>query len=316
MRGWIEVSSIAGQGTCIRLSFPLPSVIQHTMVFRSSGQLYALPMQFVQKAGTNVDQLPSVRLETLITDDVTSLTPGGIPLVLSCHQFGRERIDAEHRRATLLVDEIVGPEEVVVRPLPPMLKQHPTCCGATLSGLGETVLVLDTLRVVELAAQAAALNKKHKNTALNAASSTTPDPRPKVLIVDDSKSARARVVRSLRRYNVETVQACDGREAIELMARQHFSAVFSDMEMPHVDGMELLSSIQRSGQEHRPPVVIISSRDEDSFRKTATDLGASDYLIKPLAEHDLDESIQSIASLRTLLRVTDTPDPSSREEDS
>jgi CheY-like chemotaxis protein len=120
--------------------------------------------------------------------------------------------------------------------------------------------------------------------------------------VDDSKSARIRVVQSLRRYDVDTIEACDGEEAIRLMANQHFSAVFSDMEMPNVNGMELLSTIRGDLREHAPPVVIISSRDETSFRDTAAELGAADYLIKPLADDDLDDSIKSIASLRTLIR--------------
>tara|TARA_R110002049_G_scaffold27321_2_gene93966 strand:+ start:21173 stop:23791 length:2619 start_codon:yes stop_codon:yes gene_type:complete len=306
MRGWIEVNSTPGQGTCIRLSFPLPSVIQHTMVFRSSGQLYALPMQFIQKAGSNHRQLRTIRLDELTVHDSVSPTDDGVPLVLSCHQSGQEQSGEKNRRVALLVDEIVGPEEVVVRPLPSLLKQHPICCGATLSGLGETVLVLDTMRVMESAARRIAV--RPKQTSPPPAGDSNPTPLPKVLVVDDSKSARARVVRSLRRYNVETVEACDGQEAIELMTTQHFSAVFSDMEMPNVNGMELLATIDPTSSEQKTPVVIISSRDEASFRDTAADLGAAGYLIKPLADTDLDRTIASIGKLR-ISKKDCTPEP-------
>ena len=158
MRGWIEVDSSAGEGTCIRLSFPLPSVISHTMVFRSSGQLYALPMQFIQNADSNDKQLPSVRVEELTARRNSSVESSQIPaegqrLVLSCNQLGQSSKNQTGRRVALVVDEIVGPEEVVVRPLPSLLKQHPICSGATLSGLGEIVLVLDSVRVMESVAQ-------------------------------------------------------------------------------------------------------------------------------------------------------------------
>ena len=309
MRGWIEVDSVSGQGTCIRLSFPLPSVIQHTMVFRSSGQLYALPMQFVQNAGESNQDRSAVRLNELMTRESSQFHETfsenqGVSLVLACHQLGQEETSDEGRRVTLVVDEIVGPEEVVVRPLPTLLKQHPICCGATLSGLGETVLVLDAMRVMKSATQKLAARKTTQRSYSEALSFSDPMPRPKVLVVDDSKSARIRVIQSLRRYDVDTVEACDGDEAIRLMTNQHFSAVFSDMEMPNVNGMELLTTIRRDRQEHAPPVVIISSRDESSFRDEAAKLGAASYLIKPLADDDLDQTIQSIASLRTLVRTT------------
>ena len=87
------------------------------------------------------------------------------------------------------------------------------------------------------------------------------------------------------------------------MTSQHFSAIFSDMEMPQVDGMQLLSAIGSSDHEPKPPVIIISSRDESEFRDTAADLGAQDYLIKPLADNDLDHAIESTASLRHLSRA-------------
>ena len=294
MRGWIEVESTAGKGTCIRLSFPLPSVIQHTMVFRSSGQLYALPMQFIENAGGSHCDLRAIRLDEFITSPHATTSSSGVPLVLSSHQLGQRQNDQTDDRIALWVDEIVGPEEVVVRPLPSLLKNHPTCCGATLSGLGETVLVLDTRRIMELASRRLASQAKRVTSGVVA--ETQRLPCPKVLVVDDSKSARSRVVRSLSRYNVETVEACDGQEAIEMMTTQHFSVVFSDMEMPRVDGMELLSAISRVGREESPPVVIVSSRNESSFRDAASELGAADYLIKPLADDDLDRVIQSIAT--------------------
>ena len=306
MRGWVAVDSVSGKGTCIRLSFPLPSVIQHTMVFRSSGQLFALPMQCVQKAGANIDGGPAVRLEQLVNDadPFRSHEQGNhaVSLMLDGHQVEQIHAQQQDRGVHLQIDEIIGPEEVVVRPLPAILKQHPICCGATLSGLGETVLVLDPLRVIKLATKRLATKKPASKSHRMTPPIAEIVFRPKILVVDDSKSARLRIVQSLSRYDVDIIEAADGDQAIRLIENQHFSAIFSDMEMPNVDGMELLSKLRNL--DDAPPAFIVSSRDEPSIRDAAANMGAAGYLIKPLVDDELDRAVLSIPSLRELVHAT------------
>ena len=129
MRGWLEIDSEPNQGTRIRLSFPLPSVIQHAMVFRSGGQLFALPMQSVRSAGESGRGATCLSFSKML----------GLPqaetsqhIVLACESPSGHSSAGGSSSVTLLVDEVVGPEEVVVRPLPTLLKQHPFCSGATL----------------------------------------------------------------------------------------------------------------------------------------------------------------------------------------
>lgn len=295
MRGWLEVDSEPNQGTRIRLSFPMPSVIQHAMVFRSAGQLFALPMQSVQTAGEVKQRSMCLCFSDLLGGERSGIEAG--QRIVLAHETAKSRnVDGQLVPVTLKVDEIVGPEEVVVRPLPSLLKQHPFCSGATLSGMGQTVLLLDARRVVET--QGHHLQDHDPEADKN---DSTPIGQPRVLVVDDSLSARKRVVRSLRRFPVDIVEASDGKEALELLKKDHFSAVFSDMEMPHVTGMELLAEVNGAGAVDPPPVVIISSRSEDEFTSRARKLGAANYLFKPLADESLDEAISGIESLRHLL---------------
>jgi chemosensory pili system protein ChpA (sensor histidine kinase/response regulator) len=109
-----------------------------------------------------------------------------------------------------------------------------------------------------------------------------------------------RVVRSLQRYPVDIVEACDGKQALELVKNQPFDAIFSDMEMPHISGMELLAEINSDHSQDAPPVVIISSRGEDEFTIRAQELGVHDYLIKPLADERLDEVLAAMPALQHL----------------
>ncbi|WP_164101964.1 chemotaxis protein CheA [Candidatus Laterigemmans baculatus] len=152
MRGWIEIDSTPGRGTTFRLTFPLPSVIQHTMVFRAGGQIFALPMQFVQAAGSAVDKVRAVPFATLFSESETAGDDvGPTQMLVLASPSGQSSTSgaADARPWSLLVDEILGPEEVVVRPLPSLLKHHPFCSGATLSGMGEVVLVLEKRRLME-----------------------------------------------------------------------------------------------------------------------------------------------------------------------
>lgn len=317
MRGWLDIDSRPNQGTQIRLSFPIPSVIQHAMVFRSAGQLFALPMQSVHRAGEiNPDTLKLLFAELLDCDQHASCkSQQGIVLACDTRLSSGASANAPttSNRVTLLVDEIVGPEEVVVRPLPAILKHHPYCTGATLSGMGQTVLFLDARRIVESQRQRLSSNAVDSNQQEQESTRKSTGPaelgRPRVLVVDDSISARKRVVRSLHRYAVDITEASDGREALQILKTQKFAAVFSDLEMPHVNGLELLSEIRSRDRSDAPPVVIISSRNEDEFTQRAKQLGVHDYLIKPLADDAFDNAIRGMERLQNLRPISMEPLP-------
>ncbi|MGV3482844.1 MAG: response regulator [Planctomycetaceae bacterium] len=301
MRGWLDIESEPQRGTRIRLSFPLPSVIQHAMVFRCGDQLFALPMQAVHSIGEASKSQTWLSFAELLGDRPAPALDSCQKIVLACESPVSSAATGS-RNVTLLVDEVIGPEEVVVRPLPTLLKPHPFCSGATLSGMGKTVILLDARRLVESQIHLLRSSDAPCET-VSAASDRESTPltsRPRVLVVDDSISARKRSVRSLRRYSVEIVEAGDGKEALELLKSQSFAAVFSDMEMPHVSGMELLAEINSIHHPQRPSVVIISSRSEPEFTERAAELGATSYLIKPLTDEALDEAAAKIPQLTML----------------
>jgi chemotaxis protein histidine kinase CheA/CheY-like chemotaxis protein len=291
MGGWLDVDSQSGKGTSIRLSFPIPSVIQHAMIFRSQGRLFAFPMQSIQSVNPEVPGRTTLRFCDLLgeTRDAGIKVDQRIVLLPA-----NEHSDRHDTSVTLLVDEIVGAEEVVVRSLPAIMKHHPYCNGATLSGSGELVLLLDARRVVN--SKELTVEQTPSDSNLRAGQT-----RPRVLVADDSVTARKRVVKSLQRYAVDIFEACDGRQALEIFRHEKIDAVFSDMEMPHVTGMDLLSAIKSDDRAGSPPVVIISSRNEIEFTSRAKELGATDYLIKPLADESLDLALTKMPSLSRLL---------------
>ncbi|MDP6556441.1 MAG: response regulator [Pirellulaceae bacterium] len=311
MRSWVDVESVPNQGTRIRLSIPLRSVIEHTMVFRAAGQLLAVPMQFVHCAGEarpaasaphdtgkmgdfQATDLPAIHISELIADGQPALDSGQrLVLGYSRRVLADNQADAapdttfsgRGRRFELLVDEIVGPEEVVIRPLPSLLRHQDLFSGITLSGRGKVVLLFDSRRLIDLGLRRA--RPPQCRPAQPCIDSTGTISSMRVLVADDSISARRCLVRLLRQHGLEVTEVSDGVEAIEQLRSHQFAAVFSDLEMPRVGGLEVLREIATTQETNRVPVVIVSSRDDEIIQTEARELGASAYLIKPAVESQI-----------------------------
>jgi len=340
MRAKIDVESRAGRGTTMRLTIPLRSVIEHAMVVRVSGRLYALPMQFVQAARPLVvrsDRLQTavvrsdrlqpvegpaeaghcepgegIRLRTLLGDD-KSTPPDREHVVL----LGSGRLSFSDAASpqnplgpkqssgngsdrssgiVLIVDDVVGPEEVVVRTLPSLLKSHPILGGVTLSGAGEIVQLLDGQRLLDFAAERAANPDGETAAEKDPARPRRNKPpggsgKRRVLVVDDSLSARRRLVQLLKQMGFEVTEAGDGLEGIDRMRNGQFRFVFTDLEMPRLDGFGFLSEIKRT---YTTPVAVVTSRGEAECRDQAKELGADGYLFKPATESALAELITEL----------------------
>jgi chemotaxis protein histidine kinase CheA len=172
LRGRVDVDSVRGGGTTVRLTIPLYSVIEHTMIFRIGGQLFALPMHALDAANgnsTSAGGRGAGDAAVIALQELLSAVPGhgGRASVNPepTSGSGRERLlfirnwsqpeagaaSACPKRVALAVDEILGPEEVVVRPLPPVLKKHQLFAGATLAAGGQTVLLFESQRLIDAA---------------------------------------------------------------------------------------------------------------------------------------------------------------------
>ncbi len=298
LHGRVEIDTVPGQGTTMRLLIPLRTGIEHVMVFRCDGQLFALPMQSVTAAkssNTNIGSIAKLTLSSAFS--VSSEASVDDVLILRQEDHRRRRTEntrspQKRRQLALAVDEMIGPEEVVVRGLPNLLKNHPLFCGLTLAGSGETVLLLDSERVVEFCQLASELPDEGNQPT----EQTTTEKR--ALIVDDSLTARKALVKLLHQHEYATVEVSDGIEAIERLHRERFDLVFTDLDMPRFGGMELLADIQ-AGRYCEAPVVVVSSRDEETFRSKAMDFGASEYVNKPVSEKSISKLLESLQLIAT-----------------
>ncbi len=293
MHGRIEIHSDQGTGTTMRFTIPLRSGIEHVLVFRSAGQLFALPMQAVESTrrgsdsgnraeGHNLAEVLSMRSVDQQSQDT---------IVMRDSNRSRDKSADGKKRCEFLVDDIVGPEEVVVRSLPVFMEQHPLFCGITLSGTSETVLLIDSERLQNFCTTHFEGQSLQPNT-----SEDQPDSRAhRILVVDDSLSARKHLVRKISAAGYVTIEAGDGLAALECLRKQTVDFIFTDLDMPQMGGLELLADLQR-GPYSDIPVVVVSGRAEQDFRDRAAEAGATDFLVKPATDEQLSGVLEKLTT--------------------
>ena len=291
LKGRIEVDSIRGEGTKIRILIPLKSGIEHVMVFRAGDQLFGLPMQAVSSAkranGSNAVSVSGV----FGLDTLNSGEEGDILHVRRAGTAGSK--DTSVKSLAVHVDELIGPEEVVVRKLPNLLVNHPVFNGVTLSGSGKKVLLLN--------AEQFAVHCERSTDSLTDSSNLPESDRAevdqkRVLVVDDSLTARRAMSKMMRSKGFQVVEAGDGIQAIEILRRQTFDLVLTDLDMPKMGGLELLLDIQ-SGRYCNAAKAVVSSRDEQTFREQVAEAGADDYITKPITERSVERLLGNLGLL-------------------
>ncbi len=287
LQGRIEVDSQPNNGTSIRISIPLTTGIEHVMVYRAGGQLFALPMRSIEAANRTSDrQVKMVNFARSIGSRDGSAATTGCESLLLDPEVG------------ILVDEIVGPDEAVVRPLPELLRRHPLVSGVVLSAQGEMVLLLNAERTREWCWRHASLpNEQSAEMTAESAEihnqDDTGQPRLRALIVDDSLSARMSMKRKLVQRGFDVAEAGDGQAALACIRTNQFDLVITDLDMPRMNGFDLLGEITR-GNFREMTTVVSSSRAKADVWQRIQEQGAAGYLPKPVSSFALDEILRSI----------------------
>jgi chemosensory pili system protein ChpA (sensor histidine kinase/response regulator) len=210
-------------------------------------------------------------------------------------------VEVGQRRAALLIDEARDDMEVVVRTLPKHLRRR-AIRGATAQPNGETLLLLD---LPELIAQR--LAGAYVRPRPRPAPTFAPTPAPRALIVDDSVTIRRTLQLTLERAGFETQAARDGLEALDMIMAAPPRVIILDVEMPRLNGFELLSILRASPQFAAVRVVMLTSRAAHKHRDYAYSLGADAYLVKPCPQEVLISTVRQLLMETSPDDSTDTP---------
>jgi two-component system, chemotaxis family, sensor kinase CheA len=277
--GTLEITSEAGRGTIVTVLLPATLAVLRVLVVERGGQLFGLPLASVLEA-VQIDRPMSlggrpaiqVRDERLWLADLARVI-GASPSALTARSQALV-IGSAVTRAALACDAIVGEQEVVVKSLGFGLRRIAGYLGAAILGDGSVVLILDPAFLLrEAAVPAAAVLAEPAGTA-------TVGP-PRILVADDQFTVRElqRSILGAAGYDVET--ACDGREALTALATQGpFDLVVTDLLMPEMDGLELLSAIRADPELSELPVIVVSSQGSAEDRARGASAGADAYIVK------------------------------------
>jgi chemosensory pili system protein ChpA (sensor histidine kinase/response regulator) len=180
------------------------------------------------------------------------------------------------RRFVITCDKIVGPRQIVVKSLGPLLKPLPLYVGATNSGAGKVQLILD---LAELAEQ---LGRGRLALPRFEASDPLLERGARILVADDSRSVREAVTMILAQagYRVDAVP--DGWEAWEALQEGAYDLLVTDLEMPRLAGYELIAKLRRDTELRSLPVLVISSRGIQPNRIRAEAADNQGFIAKPI----------------------------------
>jgi chemotaxis protein histidine kinase CheA/ActR/RegA family two-component response regulator len=301
LHGWVELESKRGKGTCLRLLVPRSSFIENTLVFRIDDKYFAFPTRFVIPFDDNEIHEPGqgIHLAKLLGTK-SDVAQSAVPIRLASPDH------AERVGVTVWVDEVIGPEEVVTRPLPALMNTQRLFTGVTLSGTGAIMLLLNAESLIAVAREQS--DDLIEIYPLIREECSVRSDRLSILVAEDSFTARltlCKLIRSLGDY--EILEARDGSEALSILKanRENIGAVFTDIDMPRMTGFDLLREIEVLGRSVPvPPVTVLSSRSDQRSRETAAQFGAFHYLTKPANESAIKQVIDRAIVTRDSSQVS------------
>ena len=301
MGGRIETATAAGQGTSFKLVLPLTTAVTQVVMLRCAGLTVAVPSTLVEI----VRRMPVAELDAAYRQGTVHWADHEVPFFwLGAllqgtplgHASGKTApvvvIRSAAQRVVLHVDEVIGNQEVVVKNLGPQLSRLPGLTGMTLLPSGQPALIYNpvalatlygaTARAATVSALEAARREQEQQVLQEEAVLA-----PLVLVVDDSLTVRRVTQRLLQREGYRVSLAKDGLEGLERLADELPAVVLTDIEMPRMDGFDLVRNMRVDERLNKLPIIMITSRIAQKHRDYAAELGVNHYLGKPFAEEEL-----------------------------
>lgn len=310
LKGTISIASTVGEGTVFTIRLPMTQAITRALLVRVEKQTFAVPMQsVVQILRVNPNAVDKIGGEAVI--QVTGETH---PLHRMAHRLGIPSatgwgaaelqimqpvviLGSGKSKVGFQIDAILGARDIVVKTLGTHLGNVKGLLGATLLGDGTVVPILDPMMLVgDKEEQSAATMSARASRTTSRANQDRP---LTVLVADDSVSVRRVMTNLIKSVGWTPVDAKDGRDALEVLHGLLVppDAFLLDIEMPRMDGYELLSFLRSQDAYRHTPVIMVTSRAGEKHRTKAMDLGATGYLVKPYQDDELIRLIRDLVNL-------------------
>jgi chemosensory pili system protein ChpA (sensor histidine kinase/response regulator) len=278
-------------GTTFRISLPLTMAVMKALLFEVCGRRYAMglydikemlrldPDKITGNQNKTVDiggrRLPYYHLAQYLAEVVHDPSPGSVdrrPLALL--------VETESWQGAVAIDRMFGQRQIVIKSLGTHLRYVKGVDGATVMGDGQVVPILNIGELLKSgpAEQPHAVRSEQVKHAQQ---------QPlEILVVDDSVSVRTVVARLMQRQGWKVRTAKDGVEAIERVHTRKPDLIILDVEMPRMNGYELMSSLRAQDAFKETPVIMLTSRATAKHRKKAEALGVNGFMTKPYRDEE------------------------------
>lgn len=307
LRGSIVLEQVSGQGSRFHLEVPLTLSVVRSLVVEVGGEAYAFPLAHIE------------RMRDLAPDDIVQVEGRQhfwhegqhVGLVAASQLLQRppgqndddtlKVVVIREREAVygVAVERFIGERTLVVLPLDPRLGKVQDISAGALLDDGSPVLIVDVedmLRSVDKLLNTGRLeriDRRNRHTAEVA--------RKRILVVDDSLTVRELQRKLLLNRGYEVAVAVDGMDGWNALRAEHFDLLITDIDMPRMDGIELVTLLRRDNRLQSMPVMVVSYKDREEDRRRGLDAGADYYLAKASFHDDalLDAVVELIGGAQT-----------------
>lgn len=299
LNGIIDIDSELGRGTVIKLKIPLTLAIIQSLLVGAQEEYYAIPLASVLETV----RVPIDDIYTIEGKNVLRLRDEVLSLVRLSDVFGVKQvfeggdmtyvvvIGLAESKLGVMVDTLIGQEEIVIKSMGDYLQGIEGIAGATIRGDGRVTLIVDVAALMEMA-KGIKVDVRASNDNQNSVKTKPSD--YKVLVVDDSKMDRNIMIKSMQPLGITPIEATNGLEALNIIKSGEHSidAVLIDIEMPRMDGYTLAGEIRKYSKYKNLPLIAVTSRTSKSDRLRGVEVGMTEYITKPYSPEYLESVVR------------------------
>ncbi|WRB76400.1 chemotaxis histidine kinase/response regulator CheAY2 [Helicobacter pylori] len=290
LNGIIEIDSEVGVGTTQKLKIPLTLAIIQALLVGAQEEYYAIPLSSVlETVRISQDEIYTVDGKSVLRlrDEVLSLVRlSDIFKVEAILESNSDVyvviIGLADQKIGVIVDYLIGQEEVVIKSLGYYLKNTRGIAGATVRGDGKITLIVDVGAMMDMAKSI----KVNITTLMNESENTKSKNSPSdyvVLAIDDSSTDRAIIRKCLKPLGITLLEASNGLEGLEMLKNGDKTpdAILVDIEMPKMDGYTFASEVRKYNKFKNLPLIAVTSRVTKTDRMRGVESGMTEYITKP-----------------------------------
>ncbi|MBL7072630.1 MAG: response regulator [Candidatus Omnitrophica bacterium] len=285
LKGIVEVSSKVGEGTTFIIKLPLTLAVTESLLVAAGNETFAVPIDMI----IETIRVAPKDIKTVETKEAITVKGHIIPLVRIGQLFDvAEKGIVERRffsviivqfvekKLALLVDGLIGRQEIVSKRLGAPLENVKNIAGATIVGNGKVVLILDVPSIIE-SAEGVVLRRPAARASL---ARSTKKKRKTILLAEDVLSTAMLEKNILESAGFSVVIARDGEEALRTASQEKFDLIITDVLMPKMNGFELTEKLKKDKFYRDVPVIIVTTRESDADKRRGLEAGADAYILK------------------------------------